>query len=102
MLTVDGVIETEIAADAVTVEALEEAAVTPAQPELPTTKASIKTNSTRENPRERCIQPHSVALLNAMPGRGIVEGVGGLGSKDDQITFSIGPSGPGNLDESNR
>jgi hypothetical protein len=77
MLTVDGVTDTEIAADAVTVEALE-AAVTPAHPVFVTTKARTKTNSTKVRPRERSILPHSVALLNAKPVRRIIEGAVGL------------------------
>lgn len=89
--------DTEMAADAVTVEALEEAAVTPAQPELLTTKASIKTNSTKENPRERCILPHSVALLNAIGTGAVVEGAGGrvrgfqTGSSDQSPSAQLMP-----------
>ena len=64
-MTFVGLIEIEIAADAVTVDALP-AAVTPAHPVLLTTKASTRRNSTTEVSRERCIMPHSVAPLKGI------------------------------------
>jgi len=64
-VTFVGLIEIEIAADAVTVEALP-AAVTPAHPVSVTTTASTRTNRTTVVPRERSILPHSVAPLKGI------------------------------------